>query len=202
MATWKVPCLTEGVDIITWSDTEPTVCPNDSAHSIDSDGVEKTVGPRLPVSILTNPTMEPVIPGASKVIVNDRPGIEIEPDITGYGTIQAVWPHEQNDVATLELCLSSVLKESGTGTTARLIARVKAQGEGEDASGAWTDTQTVDITVSHTTIGEVFCGTITLDASGFHKGDAVALQLGRDGAHANDTLSVALDIISAQGDAL
>lgn len=37
---WKIPCLTEGVDVFTYADAKPTECPNDAAHSIDSAGVE------------------------------------------------------------------------------------------------------------------------------------------------------------------
>lgn len=37
---YKVPCTTEGVDVYTWADSTPTVCPNDSSHTINSGGVE------------------------------------------------------------------------------------------------------------------------------------------------------------------
>ena len=37
---YKVPCITEGVDVFTWADSTPTVCPNDSSHTINSGGVE------------------------------------------------------------------------------------------------------------------------------------------------------------------
>jgi len=34
---WRVWCITEGGWVCTWSDTEPTECPNDSSHVIDPD---------------------------------------------------------------------------------------------------------------------------------------------------------------------
>ena len=36
---YKVPCLTEGVDVFVYADAAPTECPNDSAHTIDGPGV-------------------------------------------------------------------------------------------------------------------------------------------------------------------
>lgn len=198
---WRVWCVTESASVFEWAEAAPTTCPNNAAHTITADKTA-AVDVRLQEHLVVDAPIEPVVPGASKVIANDRPAIEIETDTTGYGAIQTVWPHEQNGAAKVRLEFSVVLKESGTGTTARLIARAKAHGDGEDSSGSWADTQAVDVTVSHTTIGEVFVGSIDLDASGFDKGDAVALQVGRDGSHANDTLSVALDIISVDGRAI
>lgn len=201
LTRWRVRCTTESDYVYAWATSKPTSCPNNGAHTIVADATA-AVETRTPLLLILDAPIEPVVPGASKVIANDRPAIEIASGVTGYGAIQTVWPHEQNDEALIELHFCVVLESSGTGTTTRLIARAKAHGDGDDSSGTWSDTQAVDVTVSHTTIGEVFCGTIQLDASGFDLGDAVALQVGRDGSHANDTLSTALDIISVEGHAL
>ena len=198
---WRVYCETESANVFAWSESAPTTCPNNAAHTITADKTAAVNGRQIEDLIL-DPTIEPVVPGASKVIANDRPAIEVETATTGYGAIQCVWPHPQNDAAILRLAFAIVLAEGGTGTTTRLIARIKASGEGEDSSGSWVDTQAVDVTVNHTNPGDVFCGSIDLDASDFDEGDAVALQVGRDGSHANDTLSTALDIIAVQGKAL
>lgn len=201
LVRYRVWCETESAYVYQWATAEPTDCPNNGAHTITTSKTA-AVESRAPLLLILDAPIEPVVPGASKVIANDRPAIEIETNTTGYGAIQTVWPHEQNDESLIELHFCVVLESSGTGTTTRLIARAKAHGDGDDSSGSWADTQAVDVTVSHTTIGEVFCGTIQLDASSFELGDAVALQVGRDGSHANDTLSTALDIISVEGHAL
>lgn len=201
LSRYRVWCETESTSVYEWATTAPTTCPNNGAHTITASKTA-AVESRAPLNLILDAPIEPVVPGASKVIANDRPAIEVETDTTGYGAIQTVWPHEQNDAAKIALMFCVCLKESGTGTATRLIARAKAHGEGEDSSGSWADTQALDLTVTHTTIGEVFCGTIELDASTFELGDAVALQVGRDGSHANDTLSVALDILSVEGKAL
>jgi hypothetical protein len=198
---WRVRCTTESAYVYIWADTQPTTCPNNAAHTIATDATA-AVETRQSRNLILDAPIEPVVPGASKVIANDRPAIEIEANTTGYGAIQTIWPHEQNDAAKIVLQLSVVLKESGTGTIARLIARAKSDGAGDDSTGAWDDSQSLDVTVNHTIIGDVFRGSIELDASDFALGDAVALQIGREGAHANDTLSVALDIISVKGQAL
>lgn len=36
---YKVPCITEGTDVFAHADSKPTVCPNDSEHTIDADGI-------------------------------------------------------------------------------------------------------------------------------------------------------------------
>lgn len=194
-------CNTESAKVCTWASSTPTECPNDSGHSIDTSKtvIEET---RDQVHILVDPTIEPVAPGASQVVANDRPAIEIQTDTTGYGAMQLIWPHEQNDEALLALRVRFIVKESGTGTVVRMSARVKAQGEGDDSSESWADTASLDVTVNHTNIGDVFSALLVLDADSCGEGDAVALQVGREGAHANDTVSEAIQIIGIEGVAL
>ena len=108
--------------------------------------------------------------------------------------------HNKND--SRSKIFKFILKSLGTGTVARMAARVKAEGLGDDSSEAWADTQYDDVTVSHTTLGEVFEATFDLDASGFDLDDAVALQVGRDGAHANDTLDQPVQIFCVKGVAI
>jgi len=194
-------CNTESAKVCEWATSAPTECPNDPGHSIDTSKtvIEET---REQLLILVDPTIEPVVPGATKVVANDRPAIEIATDTTGHGAMQLAWPHEQNDHALIALVMRFIIKESGTGTVARMTARVKAEGDGDDSSETWADSDSVDVTVNHTNIGDVFSASIELDASGFEQGDAVALQVGREGEHANDTLSEALQIIGIEGKAL
>lgn len=41
---YKVPCITEGVDVIVWAAEKPTTCPNDDKHEIDKGGVKLIKG--------------------------------------------------------------------------------------------------------------------------------------------------------------
>lgn len=153
-----------------------------------------------PVDVVVDPSLEAIEPDASIVVANGRPAVEIQANGDGWGALQGVWPYAQNAAACLRVTLKAILKATGTGTVLRLGARAKAHGAGEDSSAAWTDTQYVDVTVSHTTLGEVFEGVVNLDASTFDIGDAVALQVGRNGSHANDTLNQAAQIIGIRAE--
>lgn len=152
------------------------------------------------------PEMEPVVPGSSKVLANDRPAIEVEQDITGFAAIQAVWPYPQDPDAEIRILVHFVLKAAGTGSNVRISARFKAQGPGEDSTAAFTVVGFVVVPVTHTTIGEVFKGELILDASSAHFEDAVALQVGRDGnnelgAGTNDDVNQPVQIIAVRMEA-
>lgn len=194
---YRVPCTTDAKYEYVWSETEPTVCPVDAGHTIDASGIA-IIESRAEIDVIADPSMEAVEPGANLVVANGRPAIEVATGNEGWGAIHARWPQENNSAARLKVCLKVILKATGTGTVARIAARAKAEGAGEDSSEAWSDTQYLDLTVSHGTLGEVFEGILDLDASSFHLDDALALQVGRDGDHANDTLDQSLQIIGVK----
>lgn len=157
------------------------------------------------IMVAHDPVMEPVVPGASKVLWHDRPGIEIQDAVTGYAAIQEVWPLEEFSSAELFVTLKFVLKESGTGSNIRIAGKVKSHAVGEDSSDAFESIAFVVIVVTHTTIGEVFEGVVSLDASGCKLGDALALQFGRDGnnelgAGTDDDVDVPIVIISTKAE--
>lgn len=153
------------------------------------------------VDVTVDPPLEPVVPGSSKVVANDRPAIEIATGTTGWAASWGIWPLVQFSKAQLRARIAFILKESGSGSNVRIAARAKAQSPGADSSAAFSDTQFVVVPVTHTTIGEVFSATVWLDASSFEEGDSLAVQVGRDGNNAlgagtNDDVSVATQIIS------
>ena len=157
-------------------------------------------------TVVVDPTVEPVIPGASIVVANDRPAIEIETGVTGYGAMQQIWPLPQDADAELRATIKFILKQSGTGSTVRLAARMKSQATGADSSAAFTNTGFVAVPVTYTTIGEVFEGQVYLDASAAQLDDALALQVGRDGSNSlgagdNDDVSVAIQVIALKVEA-
>lgn len=144
--------------------------------------------------------LEPVIPGASKVLANDRPAVEIQAATTGFAAIQAVWNLPLLASAEFRCCVSFILKAAGTGSNVRIAVRMKTDGEGDDSSGAFASSAFVVVPVTHTTVGEVFCCRVYLDASSANLGDALAIQVGRDGSNelgagTNDDVNKAIQII-------
>lgn len=158
------------------------------------------------VAVSVDPVIEAVDAGTSRVIANDRPALEIGTGITGFGAIQGVWPLAQEDYAELRVTMKFILKASGTGSNVRLAARAKFQGTGDDSAATWDDSDFAAVGVSYTTVGEVFEGEVLLDASDANLGDAVALQIGRDGNNTlgsgtNDDVNQAIQIISLKVEA-
>lgn len=203
---WRVWCVTESANVFAWSQSAPTECPNNAAHTITADKTA-AVSRRAIEHLVVDPLIEPVVPGSSRVVVSDRPALEVQDGVTGWGTIQAVYPHTQNDEAKAVCTIGFCLAEAGTGNNVRICARVKSDSEGDDSSGSWDDTQFSVKAVTHTTPGEVFSVTVELDVSGADEGDSIAFQVGRDGnntlgAGTNDNCDVAIEIISLEVEAL
>ena len=150
--------------------------------------------------VVVDPLPEPLDAGVSRVVANDRPALEIVTGVTGLAAIQGNWPLAQADYAELRVTIKFILKATGTGSNVRLAARAKFHGSGDDSSATWDDSDFVAVAVTHTTLGEVFEGVITLDASDADLHDAVALQIGRDGNNTfgsgtNDDVNQAIQII-------
>lgn len=161
---------------------------------------------RVWTTLAREPEMEPVVPGASKVVANDRPAIEVQSGVTGFAAIQAVWPYPQDDDAEIRVLIHFVLKAAGTGSNVRIAFKFKAEGPGEDSTAAFSAAAFVVVPVTHTTVGEVFKGELILDASSAHNEDAVALQVGRDGnnefgAGDNDDVDQPIQIIAVKMEA-
>lgn len=157
------------------------------------------------MTIIADPEMHPVVPGASKVVANDRPAVEVSEGVTGYAAMQQVWPLAQNDDAQLRVIVKFILKATGTGSRVRIGVRAKAQGTGADSAAAFTSSGFVAVPVTFTTIGQVFEGVVALDASDFDLDDALALQVGRDGenllgAGDNDDVNQAIQIIAIKAE--
>lgn len=198
---YRIRCLTDNKYEHEWSETEPTTCPVNPAHVIDAPATAVVDG-RNEIDIVVDPAPSAVEPGASLVVANDRPAVEVQAGQEGWGALDVHWPHEVNAAARLKVCVGFILKALGAGLVARIGVRVKAQGPGDDSSDPWSDVQYEDVPVTHVTLGEVFKATLDLDAGTFESGDAVALQFGRDGTHVNDTLDQAVQIFCVKGVAI
>lgn len=148
-------------------------------------------------------SLEPVEPGASKVVANDRPAIELQPSATGWSALQAVWPLAQDPDAEVRARIKFILKALGSGSDVRIAVRMKSESVGDDSTGAWEVTEFIAVEVTHTTLGEVFEGVLGLAASSFSLNDSVAIQIGRDGgntlgAGTTDDVDQAIQIIAAR----
>jgi hypothetical protein len=206
---WRIWCETEDSWVYEFLDEDagtPTECPNNPAHTIDvaKGGILESIPG---IQVITDPVMEPVIPGSSKVVANDRPAIEVQNGVTGWAAVQAIWPRHQTADAKVRACIRFILKAVNTGSNVRISFRIKAEGTGDDSSEAFPQTGFATVPITYTTIGEVFCGNVTLDADAFEKGDAVALQVGRDGNNelsgsgSDDDVDVAVQIIGVEVEA-
>jgi hypothetical protein len=141
--------------------------------------------------------------GVVAVVANGRPAIEVEADATGFGATPIRWVEEMHADSKLRVTAQFILKQTGTGSTVRVAAKLKAQATGEDSSLAFTPEGFVEVPVTHTTLGEVFEGQFELDGSGIELHDAVAFQVGRDGenlmgAGTDDDVDVAIQIIAVE----
>ncbi len=155
------------------------------------------------VAVIVDPHMNPVEPGASDVLANDRPAIEVVDGNTGFMALSGVWPLPVYSIAKLKASVKFILKTAGTGTKVRIGGKIKSEAIGDDSSISFSVTGFSVITITHTTVGEVFEGLIELDASTFKLDDSVAIQLGRDGnnemgAGTNDDVNVPIQIISVK----
>jgi hypothetical protein len=198
-------CETEAAFVSAWDTSEPTVCPNDAGHTIVASRTAVTEK-RLAVSIALDPVMEPVVPGSSKVIANDRPAIEILDGVTGFAAIQAIWPHVQNAKGEMKVTVNFILKAGGTGSNVRIAAQYKRQAVGDDSSGPFDESAFVIAPITYTTIGEVFSVSLVLPADVAIQNDSIALQFGRDGSNSmgagtNDDVDAAIQVINVKAEA-
>jgi hypothetical protein len=184
-------------------ESAPTECPLNPAHVVRAGSVVIVKRPRL---VLLPDRLASVQAGATEVIANDRPSIEVVDGVTAFGATTLQWPLK-NGHTFVVVDVHFVLKQAGTGTKVRIGAKVKAQAIGEDSTQAFTPSGFVVVPVTHTTIGEVFSAKIVLDASGVESDDSVAVHVGRDGnsemgAGDIDDVSVPIQIIDAKLEAI
>ena len=147
--------------------------------------------------------MEPVEPGASSVIANDRPAIEIEDGITGFAAIAGVWPLVQMSKAELRATIQFIMQAAGTGSNVRIALKAKAQATGEDSSDVFPYSGFLVVPISYGMLGQVFEGVVDLTVPLFKQNDALAVHIGRDGANAmgagtNDDANQPVQIIAVK----
>lgn len=118
---------------------------------------------------------------AGKVEANDYAAIEFPQIQTDFASYSLFW--KRTPSADVKVTVKFILKSAGTGDYVRIAARVKARATGEDSSTAFDATAYEAVTVTTTTIGEVFQSQLTFSSAIFAQGDAVAIHIGRDGGN-------------------
>lgn len=114
------------------------------------------------------------------VVANDYAALEFKAGMTRYGVWSAYW--QRNPAADVTLRVKFFLKATGSGTIVRIGVKIKSFATGQDTSGAFAEEVVDPVTITTTTIGEIFEGTLTLTAANFAESDATALSIGRDAA--------------------
>jgi hypothetical protein len=152
------------------------------------------------VRVIGTAAFEPVVPGASRVVANDQPAIEINAGVTGFASAQTVWPYAMSSVANMSIRVSFIIKAAGTGSNVRLAVKMKCQSVGTDTSLGFNIEDFIIVPVNFTTIGEVFETTLMIATPDCSENDVVLLLVGRDGnnemgAGANDDVTTAIQII-------
>jgi len=133
--------------------------------------------------VVKDPVMEPVEPGASTVVANDRPSVEIEDGVTGFAAMSGIWPLAQLVHAELRATIQFIMQATGTGSNVRLAMKAKAQATGEDSSVAFSYSGFAAVPINYSVLGQVFEGVVSLSVPLFKLNDALAVHLGRDGAN-------------------
>jgi hypothetical protein len=137
----------------------------------------------------------------SRVIANGYSAVEFVKSKTEFATASIFWRRGPTTAVTVKA--KFILKASGTGSYVRIAAKIKARATGEDSSTAFDVSAFTAVPVTFTTVGQVFEATIVLSPATFADGDAVAFNLGRDGANTlgagnNDNVTVAAQVIAIE----
>lgn len=137
----------------------------------------------LPI-LLESPFL-PIEEGVSEVIANGRPAIECQPGITGFAGARMRWPEIGKLYTKVCVLVQFILKAEGTGSNIRLAIKAKSNATGTDTSPElpipFEPVGCVVVPVNFDNIGVIFEGVVEFLRADFSEGDAVAIQLGRDG---------------------
>ena len=152
--------------------------------------------------ILLEAPFIPIEEGVSAVVANGRPAIECQPGITGFAGARMRWPEVPAIYTKVCVVVKFILKASGTGSNIRLALKAKSNATGSDSSDPFDPVGVKVVPVNFVTIGEVFEGIVEFQRENFNEGDAVAIQLGRDGNEEigsgdPDDVNVAIQIIAS-----
>jgi hypothetical protein len=151
--------------------------------------------------ILLESPLIPIDEGVSAVVANGRPAIEIQPGITAFAGARMRWPEVPEIYTKVCLVAQFILKAAGTGSNIRLALKAKSNATGTDSSAPFSPVGYRVVPVNFVNVGDIFEGVVEFMREDFDEGDAVAIQLGRDGAEQigdgdPDDVDVAIQIIA------
>lgn len=133
---------------------------------------------------------EPINPGVLVTTGNSRKAsdgffsyIEYPNGSSNYATWNTVWSRDAS--TSIKMNMYFRLKAAGTGSVVRVAVKTRPRAVGEDSSSSHADDEEAftAVTVTTTTIGEIFKGVVSLTPSKYTIGDNVGFAIGRDGGN-------------------
>lgn len=100
---------------------------------------------------------------------------------TDFGAWSEFW--RRGPTTSVNLRVLFALKQAGSGSYVRIAARTKAKAAGENIISAFDIETFVSISVSGGLAGDIYLAQLSLGPTNFANGEAVALNIGRDGAN-------------------
>ena len=125
---------------------------------------------------------------------------EFSKNVSEYGVFSLRWRRDPANTVKLYVTFALVA-DAGVGDTVRIYARTKSVAPGENISVvSFSASQAQDVSVSSGLAGATYEAILTLTPADYSKGDQVAINVGRDGSHANDDYNKAIVLTTIQGE--
>jgi hypothetical protein len=119
---------------------------------------------------------------AGEVLMDGYHASDFGKNVTDYGAHSRYWFRSPS--TTVELKVLFALKADASASNyVRIAARVKSQGTSGSTTAAWQATSYDAVDVSSGSAGDIYEGTVTLSPAVFTAGDAVTINVGRDGSN-------------------
>jgi hypothetical protein len=117
------------------------------------------------------------------VLMDGYAANEFSKNVTDYGAHSRYWVRSPSD--TVDLNVKFALKSAAGGSDyVRIAARVKSQATGGDTDADWQSTAYDAVSVASGPAKRIYEASITLTPAVFSAGDAVTINIGRDGSNA------------------
>jgi hypothetical protein len=125
---------------------------------------------------------------------------EFVKNISTYGFFSLRW--RRSPATTTKLFVTFAIKNNAGGSdSVRIHARTKPVAVGENIDSVpFSAVAAQDVSVASGSAGDTYEAILILTPADYQQGDQVAINVGRDGSHANDTYNKAIFILTIQGE--
>lgn len=119
---------------------------------------------------------------------------------TSYGEYSLRW--RRDPATTVKLYVTFALKaDAGGSDVVRIVARTKPVAVGENISVvSFSAAASQDVSVASGVAGVTYAAVLVLTPAEYQQGDQVAINIGRDGSHANDNYNKSVFVLTIQGE--